>query len=76
MYDFQQYKTIRSFGDIIYTGKTIIDETGMDQTNLLEIMLKFNNKSRPRSEEDMDKKRNTFHSVNFLYKGRELRKIN
>ena len=48
----------------------------MDQTNLLEIMLKFNNKSRPRSEEDMDKKRNTFHSVNFLYKDRELRKIN
>ena len=48
----------------------------MDQTNLLEIMLKFNNKSRPRSKEDMDKKRNTFHSVNFLYKGRELRKIN
>ena len=76
MYDFQQYKTIRSFGDIIYTGKTIIDETGMDQTNLLEIMLKFNNKSRPRSKEDMDKKRNTFHSVNFLQEGQELRKIN
>ena len=44
----------------------------MDQTNLLENMVKFNNKSRPRSKEGKDKKRNTFDSVNSLYEGREL----
>ena len=36
-YDFQQYETIRSFGDNIYTGKANIDETEMDQSNLSKI---------------------------------------
>ena len=45
----------------------------MDQANLLENMVKFNNKSRPRSKEDKDKKRNTFDCVNALYESRELR---
>ena len=34
--------------------------------------MKFSNKSRPRSKEDKDKKRNTFDSVNAVYKGPEL----
>ena len=29
-YDFQQYETIRSFGDNIYTGKNSIDEGETD----------------------------------------------
>ena len=41
----------------------------MDQTTLLENIIKFNNKYRPRSQENKDKKRNTFGSVNALYKG-------
>ena len=44
----------------------------MDQTNLLENMVNFINKSRPISKEHKDKKRNTFDSVNALYEGREL----
>ena len=44
----------------------------MDQTNLLENMVKFNNYSRLKTKEDKDKKRNTFHSVSVLYEGREL----
>ena len=36
-YDFQQYETIRSFGESIYSGKISIHETDMDQINLLEI---------------------------------------
>ena len=34
--DFQQYETIRSFGDNIYTGKISTDETEMYQINLLK----------------------------------------
>ena len=34
VYDFQQYETIRSFGDNIYTGKINIDETEKDHSNL------------------------------------------
>ena len=44
----------------------------MDQANLLENMIKFNNKSRLKSQEDKDKKRNTFDCVSALYEGREL----
>ena len=35
----QQYKTIRSFGDNIYTGKLDIDEAEMGQSNLLKSYL-------------------------------------
>ena len=41
---------IRSFGDSIYTGKIPIDERDIDQSNLLENMVKFNNKSRPKNK--------------------------
>ena len=32
----------------------------------------FNNKSKPKTKEGKDKKRNTFDNVNALHKGREL----
>ena len=44
----------------------------MDQTNLLKNMVKFSNKSRPKTKEGKDKKENTFDSVNALYEGQEL----
>ena len=54
-YDFQQYETIRSFGESIYLSKISINEANMDQTNLLENMVKFDNKSRPKTKESKDK---------------------
>ena len=39
----------------------------MDQTNLLDNIVDFNNKSRKRSKENQDKKRNNFNSVSALY---------
>ena len=50
LYDFQKFETMRSFGDSIYSGKINIDEVEMDQTNLLESMVKFNNKSKPKNK--------------------------
>ena len=38
------------FGDSIYTGKIHMDGAVIDQTNLLENMVKFNNKSRQKQE--------------------------
>ena len=55
-YDFQQYETIRSFGESIYTGKINIDEAEMDQNNLLKSFVEFNNNSKPRTIEGKDKK--------------------
>ena len=48
---------IRGFGESIFTGKINIDEAEMDQSNLIENMVKFDNKSRSRSKEDKEKKR-------------------
>ena len=46
-YDFQQYKTLRSLGEYIYSGKVNINDAEKDQCNLLK---KFNDKSRPRTK--------------------------
>ena len=51
-YDFQQFQTIRSFGDNIYTGKINTDEAEMDQSNLVENMAEFNNKIRPKKRKE------------------------
>ena len=50
-YDFQQYETIRSFGESIYPSKISINNAEMCRTNLLENMVKFNNTSRPKTNE-------------------------
>ena len=73
-YDFQQVERIRSFGDNNYTGKTNIDEAGMDQSNLLENIVNLNNKSRPRLNKDKEKKilMSTYESAYALYEGQEL----
>ena len=47
-YHIQQSETVRSFGDSIYNGKISIDEAEMEQTNLVENIVDFSNKSRPR----------------------------
>ena len=49
-YDFQQYETIRLFGENIYTGKISIDVAEMDQSDLLINQFKqFIDKYRPRA---------------------------
>ena len=58
IYNFQQYETIRFFGENIYTGKIInIDEAEMDQKNLLKNIAEFSKKSRPEAIEGTDRKR-------------------
>ena len=56
IYGFQQYDTEKSFGDSIYTGNINRDEGDIDQTNLLKNWKEFNQKSRPRTNKDGDKK--------------------
>ena len=55
--DFQQYKTIKSSGEGIYTRKDSIVEAEKDQSNLLENLVESDNKSRSRNKEGTDKKR-------------------
>ena len=72
LYDFQQFESILCFFDSIIIGKINIDEAEMNQTNLLENIVKFDSKSKPQARDRKDKKRNTFDSVNALDEGREL----
>ena len=48
IFDFQLFETIRSFGDGIYNGKINIKVEEKKQTNLLEYIVNFSNKPRPR----------------------------
>ena len=66
MYDFQQFEIIRSFGHSIFTVEISIVESRMDQTNLLENMVKFNYKSKPKTKENKNKKQNLSDSLNAL----------
>ena len=43
----------------------------MDQTNLLDNLTEFSDRSRPKTAEDKNKKK-SFESVSALYEGREL----
>ena len=72
MYDFQQYHTITSFENNIHTGKINIDEAEMDQNNLLKNGKEFSEKSKARTKDGKDKKRNTFENVNAFYEGPKL----
>ena len=54
VHDFQQFETIRSFGDNIYIGKIRINEAEMDQSNLLKNIVEFSNKTRPKKEKIME----------------------
>ena len=51
-FDFNAFKTIRSFGENIYGGKITINEADQEQADLLEHILNFNNKARPKSKDD------------------------
>ena len=48
IFDFQQFETIRSFGDSIYSGKINIKGAEIKQTNLLDNIVDFSNKCRLR----------------------------
>ena len=74
-YNFQQFQTIRSFGDNIYTGKINLDEAEMDQSNLVENMAEFNNKIRPKKKKRRERNKIllTLSSLrSTLYEGQEL----
>ena len=58
----------KTFGENIYDGRTNIDQTEMDQGNLLKNIVEFRNRSRPRTTEGKDKKKtyeNDFKSRTF-----------
>ena len=71
-YHFQQYETLRSFDESIYTLKASIVKVEEDQSNLLKNLVEFNNKSGPKMKENENEKRDTYENAYALNEGREL----
>ena len=59
-FDFNAFKTIRYFGENIYSSKITINETDQEQPDLLEYILNFNNKARPKNKNDKKSKKKCF----------------
>ena len=62
-FDFRIFKTIRSFGDDIYSSKIKINEADREQADLVEYILNFNNKARPKYKDDKRDKRNVLNTA-------------
>ena len=62
-FNFRIFKTIKSFGDDIYSSKITINEADQEQADLVEYILNFNNKTRPKYEDDKKDKRNVLNTA-------------
>lgn len=51
-----KFQTIRSFGHSIFSGKIALSGVDKKQSNVLENILEFNCKTRPKSKADEKKK--------------------
>ena len=49
-FGFKTFKTIRSFGENVYSGKITVTEANEEQADLMEHV--FNNKARPKNKND------------------------
>ena len=66
-FDFRMFKTIRSFGDDIYSSKITINEADQEQSDLVEYILNFNNKTRPKNKDDKKKQKKIFFIAHKIF---------
>ena len=66
-FDFRMFKTIRSFGDDIYNRKITINEADQEQYDLVEYILNFSNKVRPKKKDEKKKQKKTFLIVHKIF---------
>ena len=71
-FKFNVFKTIRSFGENIYDSKITINEADQERADLLEYILNFNNKARPKNKNEKKNFLNVFNTTKDLYDGRAL----
>ena len=57
-YDFRNFRTIRSFGEDIYEGEMTLEEADKDQSDLLNKIKNFNDKTRSKNYKKKTRKRN------------------
>ena len=55
-----------------FSGKITLDKAYKKQSNLLENVLQFNIRAKPRAKQNKKKKSDTFEIINALYQVKEL----
>ena len=68
-YDFRNFRTIRTFGRVIYEGKITLKEANNDQSNLVNSIRNFNNKTRLQNNRKKKRKKKKLFlktCINFL----------
>ena len=56
-FNFKTFKTVRTVGENIYSGKITMEEIDEEQSNLIEYILSFNDKARTENRDDKKKKK-------------------
>ena len=71
-YDFRKFNTIRTFGKDIYNGKITLEEADESQSDLLNEIKTFNDKTRPKTFWQKEIKEITLDNLNNFYEAREM----
>ena len=67
MYDFRNFKTIRTFGEDIYEGEITSEDADKDQLDLSNKIKNFYDKARPKNKKKKKKKRKKEITLHTLY---------
>ena len=59
-FDFNAFKTIRSFGENIYSGKITTNEADQELADLLEYILNLKNKAGSKNKDGKKKKKEDY----------------
>ena len=71
-YDFRNFRTIRNFGKDIYEGEITLEEADKDQSDLLNEIKNFSDKTRPKSPEKKQEKEIASDNLYKFYSAREM----
>ena len=71
-YDFRKFKTIRNFGKDIYDGKITLGEADKDQSDLLNKINSFSDKTRPKNYKKKQEEEITIDSLYNFFEAREM----
>ena len=70
-YDFQNFQTIRTFARDIYNGEISLEEANEDQGKLLNEIIYFNKKTKPKNEIKKQEKEDVIKSLRNFYNSRK-----
>ena len=70
-YNFQNFRTINTFGRDIYNGTITLKKADKDQSDLLVEMLNFRKQAKPKHPERKKHKEDVLENLCNLYEGRK-----